>query len=409
MVSATNNGKRIFKALAGLALIMGSGLIAPVLSGCSEEAEVRRKAKKAKAADADLGRYINSVQKNIAAGVVEKIDPEEPGSGALAFEVNRDGTVSDVSILKSTGSKEFDNSLVKVLAETKLPAPPSNKDKLKVHFTLDRRVLKDPLLSRNADLNTALKTVDEELKAQPGDINLLWERGNLYLLTGDSRALADLNSVVAAHRFGDEAFLARARAYEDAADWKHCRADCLAALALNPHSLEAMVLLTDAYRHCGELDRAIATIDGALQESPDSADALASRAYIYLVQRDFIRAIADCNRAIAADPRCVAALAYRGDARSELDDFQNALKDYSKAVDLDPDEPSLLLRRAELFNDLGQYSKAVVDCTAAIKLDADNGEAYFCRAFANKELGFNAQAKVDQVKALRLGFNPSSN
>ncbi len=332
-------------------------------------------------------------------------DDESSRSGVIGFTVGKDGRLSNIKVLKSSRSQAFDNIMLSTLSLKPLPPPPAGgAEQVTLQFTFDERMFNDPLIDRSADSQVCLESLNKEIKAHPDNTELYWQRGNLFLLSGDSRAISDLSRVVAARTYGADAYLARARAFEDAADWKRCLTDCLTALALKPESVETRILLADTYQRRNELAKAFTTINEAIDLAPESADAYVSRAYLALLARDYKSAIADCNSAIALDPRCVAAWAYRGDAQSELDNLNAALKDYSKAVDNDPDQPSLLLRRAELFNDMGQFSKAVVDSTAAIKLDSENGEAYFCRSFANRELGFNAQAKLDQLKARHLGF-----
>lgn len=332
-------------------------------------------------------------------------DDDSNRSGVVGFTVGKDGRLSNIKVLKSSRSKAFDNMMLSALSLKPLPPPPAGgAEQVTLQFTFDERMFDDPLIDRSADTQACLESLNKEIKESPDNTELYWQRGNLFLLSGDSRAISDLSRVVAARTHGADAYLARARAFEDAADWKRCLTDCLTALALKPDSAEIRILLADTYQRRNELAKAFNTINEAISLAPESADAYVSRAYLALLARDYKSAIADCNTAIALDPRCAAAWAYRGDAQSELDNLNAALKDYSKALDNDPDQPSLLLRRAELFNDMGQFSKAVVDSTAAIKLDSDNGEAYFCRSFANRELGFNAQAKLDQLKAKHLGF-----
>lgn len=406
------------------------GLLLPLslitLVGCTSEAGSSEEATRSKAhrvkkirpGEIDYGIYISTLQKQLCRqwrqlkyqNQDHKInndddDDESNRSGVVGFTIGKDGRLSNVKVLKSSRSQAFDNIMLSTLSLKPLPPPPAGgAEQVTLQFTFDERMFNDPLVDRSADIQACLESLNKEIKANPDKTELYWQRGNLFLLSGDSRAISDLSRVVATRTYGADAYLARARAFEDAADWKRCLTDCLTALALKPESVETRILLADTYQRRNELAKAFTTINEAIDLAPESADAYVSRAYLALLARDYKSAIADCNTAIALDPRCVAAWAYRGDAQSELDNLNAALKDYSKAVDNDPDQPSLLLRRAELFNDMGQFSKAVVDSTAAIKLDSENGEAYFCRSFANRELGFNAQAKLDQLKARHLGF-----
>jgi TonB family protein len=396
------------------------GLLLPLslvtLVGCTSEAgssedATRSKAhrvKKIRPGEIDYGIYISTLQKQLCRQwrqLKYQNQANSNRSGVVGFTVGKDGRLSNVKVLKSSRSQAFDNIMLSTLSLKPLPPPPAGgAEQVTLQFTFDERMFNDPLVDRSADSQACLESLNKEIKANPDKTELYWQRGNLFLLSGDSRAISDLSRVVATRTYGADAYLARARAFEDAADWKRCLTDCLTALALKPESVETRILLADTYQRRNELAKAFTTINEAIDLAPESADAYVSRAYLALLARDYKSAIADCNTAIALDPRCVAAWAYRGDAQSELDNLNAALKDYSKAVDNDPDQPSLLLRRAELFNDMGQFSKAVVDSTAAIKLDSENGEAYFCRSFANRELGFNAQAKLDQLKARHLGF-----
>lgn len=384
-----------------------SGLVLPLslvtLVGCTSEAgsseEARPKAhrvKKIRPGEIDYGIYISTLQKHLcrqwrqlkyenqglnqrqnqdqnqdqnlnnnlhaqagdSSDADDNDDDDSNRSGVIGFTVGKDGRLSNIKVLKSSRSKAFDNIMLRALSLKPLPPPPAGgAEQVTLQFTFDERMFDDPLIDRSADTQACLESLNKEIKESPDNIELYWQRGNLFLLSGDSRAISDLSRVVAARTHGADAYLARARAFEDAADWKRCLTDCLTALALKPESVETRILLADTYQRRNEIAKAFNTINEAIDLAPDSADAYVSRAYLALLARDYKSAIGDCNTAIALDPRCVAAWAYRGDAQSELDNLSAALKDYSKAVDNDPDQPSLLCAGPSCSMTWGNFQK----------------------------------------------------
>ncbi|CAN5305825.1 hypothetical protein BH11CYA1_BH11CYA1_38640 [soil metagenome] len=383
------------------------------LSGCNQaEESLEKKERKEKKERPKESRKISAVSfvcymgrlhRRIKAHWLPKTDTGE--SGSVSFTANKDGSISDLKVLKSA-NKAFDDAMIASI-NAALPFPPLPNlapDTIPVEFTFDHHVFNHLSKDEPDETKKAIDKLSSDIEFKP-TANLYFERAKLWLHNEDKiKAIEDLTSAVAAGRNDIPTLTLKAQTENSIGNFKDCLATCESILKLDNKNLEAYVLASDAHLNSGHLDEAFEAADRAIKVAPTHPDGFTARAYAYNLSFKYKKAIADCDSALALDPQCQAAYAYRGDAEEELRLYDQAMKDYSKNIELSPLDASALLRRAELHNQMAHYHRAIIDCTDAIKLDPDNGEAYFYRSYANDQLSLAAQAKKDKDRAEALGF-----
>lgn len=326
-------------------------------------------------------------------------------SGVVAFTVDHSGNISDLQIKEHSGSKDYDQSMLKAI-QTAVPMPPlvaSAPAKMVVEFTFNERLLKGQ--PSKEDLKKIVAEQGAVLERDPADYQALTKRGRAHLRLGDyGRAIEDYKVVISNTEENVQAYIERAKCYLYIDDYKNALKDCLECQKTAPTLARPYTLAAVAQLGLGHLEEAQSSIDQGINLSPNDPESWALRADCDNLALKHQAAIADGNKALELDPDCGSAYAYRGDAYEALKDYDAALRDYTKNVELNQGEGQAFLRRAELYSTLGQYDKAVFDATEAIKLSPTSAEAYYYRCHANEELGLKAQAQKDFAKAKQLGL-----
>ena len=399
-----------FRLACTLVLLGSTACLTIALSGCNqaeesaEKKEKRERPKESKKLSAvSFVNYMGRLHHRIKAHWLPKTDKGE--SGCVSFTAHKDGTISDLKVLKSA-NKTFDDAMLATVnaALPFPPLPPSAPDTIPIEFTFDHRVFNHLSKDEPEEIKNAIDKLSKDIEFKP-TADLYFERAKLWLHIDDKiKAQEDLTAAVAAGRNDVPTLVLKAQTESSLSNYKDCLATCDAILKLDNQNLEAYVLASDAHLNIGHLDEAFEAADRAIKAAPSHPDGFTARAYAYNLSFKYKKAISDCDAAIALDPLCQAAYAYKGDAEEELKLYDQAMKDYNKNIDLSPLDPSALLRRAELHNQMAHFHRAIIDCTDAIKLDPDNGEAYFYRSYANEQLSLAAQAKKDKDRAEALGF-----
>jgi len=326
-------------------------------------------------------------------------------SGVIAFAIDHTGGVSRIAIKQSSGSPEYDESMINAVRHA-VPLPPlvaAAPPKVNVEFTFDERLFRG--MATKDDLQKIVAEQGAALERDPADCRALAMRGRAHRrLCQYDRAIADYRVVISKSGENIDSYLERAKCYLYIDEYGKALSDCLSCEKLAPTLAKPYTLSAVAHLGLGHLEQAIKELDKAITLSESDPEAWALRANCQNLALKHREAIADASKAIELDPEYGSAYAYRGDAYEAIKDYENALKDYSKNVELDSHECQAYLRRTELYVNLGEYDKAVIDATQAIKLSPNSGEAYYYRAHANDKLDLKAQAKTDLEKAKQLGF-----
>ncbi|MBS1994430.1 MAG: TonB family protein [Cyanobacteria bacterium SZAS LIN-3] len=325
--------------------------------------------------------------------------------GVVTFAIDHRGEVSEVKVKQSSGSPEYDKSMVAAVNDA-VPLPPlvaSAPAKVKVEFTFDERLFRG--IATPEDLQKIVAEQGAALERDPADCQALTRRGLAHRrLRNYDKAIEDYRVVISKSGESISSYIERAKCYLYIDDYKKALADCLACEKLAPTLAKPYTLASVAQLGLGHLDLALKALNTAISLSESDPEAWALRANCHNLALKHREAIADASKAIELDPDYASPYAYRGDAYEAVHEYDRALQDYSKNVSLDPSASQAYLRRTELLAKLGQYDKAVFDATECIKLAPTCGEAYYYRAQANDALGLKAQAAADFARAKQLGF-----
>jgi tetratricopeptide (TPR) repeat protein len=158
----------------------------------------------------------------------------------------------------------------------------------------------------------AIQDYDEAIRLDPKDPSGLVS-GDAYRAKGQyDRAIQDFGQAIAISSNLATAFLSRAFAYRDKAQWDF-----------------------DAYLHEGRYeDLASQDCDQVIRLDPTNRDALSERGHLHVIRRQYDRALVDYNEAIRLAPNDAIPLRNRGDLFRITGQYPRAIADYRATLNL---------------------------------------------------------------------------
>jgi tetratricopeptide (TPR) repeat protein len=247
----------------------------------------------------------------------------------------------------------------------------------------------------------ALREADAVVAANPGNPGAYVVAADIYLTAGkDPEAMHSLERSLAIAPTS-QAYLARAR-NRPQADLDGRRADVEAALALEPGSSPARILLASVQSDAGEHAGAVATLDKAMAAHGETAELLTWRGIAYvkgaqpaLAAKDFAAARAKATTPYALNHMCwnMATSAVALDA---------ALSACDAAIAQLPNHHAFLDSRAFVLLRMGRYDDAITSYDAALKAGPDRAASRYGRGVAEHRKGDAVAGDADFKAALAL-------
>lgn len=289
---------------------------------------------------------------------------------------------------------------------------------------------------KSGDLKKAIAALDEALKLEPGDPDLLAQRGALHSRAGNSkRATDDLNAALAKRpndivalrdlaaihvRAGDTAaalklltraigtrprsipnLLARANVLALLGKTAEARRDLDVAVAEAPDNPEALVRRAALGRTAGDLESAMADADAALRIDGAHAGALAERGQIYLARGNSPRAYGDLRRALDGGVTDVNALEAAARAALAVGKPDKALDWIVRAM-AGRSTPELLCTRAEIHHARNDEKKAMADLARVVKENPKSLRAHRLQGTFHHEAKRYKDAAAAYTKAIKI-------
>jgi TonB family protein len=212
------------------------------------------------------------------------------GTGLFRITLDvKTGSVTNVTVLKSTGSPGLDACAGRAIRQWHWRPQRWREVDMPVTFTMRPRghhggpagevTARGTTQYRKGEMNDAIKTLDEAFQQQPTSAEGYIMRGSAYQFKGErDKALSDFNQAIRI-------------------DPKSARAYC-----------DRAVLREQLFR---EADKALADYDEAIRLAPNFQRAYFNRGIYFLERYNYDRAIADFTRAIELVPSDLTAYAPR--------------------------------------------------------------------------------------------------
>jgi len=249
----------------------------------------------------------------------------------------------------------------------------------------------------------AIQVFSQALELDPPRPNCYYLRALAHSLNGNQeQALSDLEQVLALNPGSVEALSARGEIYWELDDYARSAEDFNRVIALGASQEETYLNLGRANRKLERYTDALANFDAAIDKFGGSAEAFAGRAETHRLMESYTAALADFTRALELRPAYDWALASRGFVHKQLEQPAKALSDFNAALTLDPDYAWALRRRAELYRQMGQLTKALEDYSRSLKIDPQDGPSLAQLGLLHYLLRQDAGALADFNRALEL-------
>jgi tetratricopeptide (TPR) repeat protein len=277
------------------------------------------------------------------------------------------------------------------------------------------------LIDWQQDVRGALELLDRALELEPGHVDALAQRIDLYEDLKDyPAALADASSLIIARPRSPVGYVGKAWIQFRMHDIDRAMETINRAIELSPDNALAYSWRSTIFVSLGQRDEAIADLERAIDLQPDNSRWYTQRAGIYRAKAEYEAAETDARRAIELDANNLQAYreltnTYPGlgdrnstralmdellavvegwvddDARAEarrlasdvflyLGETDLALEQADLAVEADPDRPYAFIQRAKVKRRTDGASAAENDCEQAAAIELDNPELLFERS-----------------------------
>jgi tetratricopeptide (TPR) repeat protein len=230
-----------------------------------------------------------------------------------------------------------------------------------------------------------IKPLDARIAKAPNDVELLLERGRVFILAG--RPLLAIDDAERAFKLQPASMRARIELGEALLD---------AGQAENAAKLEV-----DRYLRRGEdkhvsdeAFRELGRLDARLLGNPKDADALVARARILRNLRQFTLALADANAALAINDKSAAAQFEAAQDLDGLNQAKEALLHARIATELDPHDSNMWFLRGVLERQRADFAGAVASQTRSIEI-SESLVALSEREQCERRIGKTAEADAD--------------
>ncbi len=174
-----------------------------------------------------------------------------------------------------------------------------------------------------------------------------------------------------------------------------------AALALEPHCLEALHGRGMALQQLQRSEEALASFDAALALEPQSAELRNSRGNALRRLQRLPEALASYEQALALQPELAVAHNNRGLVLQALGRYRDAALSYERAVALQPQFAEVHNNLAALQCELGEPAAALASCARALELQPGMRGVRANLGAALRDLGRAAEALAQYEQALR--------
>jgi tetratricopeptide (TPR) repeat protein len=226
-------------------------------------------------------------------------------------------------------------------------------------------------------------------------------------------AIRDFNRVIRSNPNQFEAFIVRAQAKFNLAEYDAARQDAQKAVDLKSDAEDAHFILGEIYLAQQKYADALPEFNITLEVNPNNSEAFRGKIFsIYFsgkekeafeivesaISKDpqksiyyyikgvmnnnkgkYSRALENFDKALTLNPGTNEFNIYlnRGISYLELEENESALKDISKAIELGPNNASAYHSRGRVYYSTKQYAEAVKDFSRSVEINPENDAAYY--------------------------------
>jgi tetratricopeptide (TPR) repeat protein len=159
------------------------------------------------------------------------------------------------------------------------------------------------------------------------------------------------------------------------------------ALALDPHSVRALITRAAIHEAKGERDGAIEDLSQAILIDPKTLPGRMYRSQLYFVARDYAKALTDANEAVEVGSNYAPVYIMRSQIDAAMGSWNDALQDITAAMRIDPNNLAAYFLRSQIYGTTGDYQDALADADHVVHAQPKSADALNNRCRAGMALG----------------------
>lgn len=250
-----------------------------------------------------------------------------------------------------------------------------------------------------------LKEVNDQIKADPNNAELRFQRASAYARINDiDRALGDLEAALRIDPKPAKFYLLKSDLYFKTRDISRAILALEDGTQRNPDSEELLLTTSLYYYYISEYEKSIVAADKALMVNPSSADAYFQKALIFTEIGDTNKAISNLQTTIEQDPTYTDAYIELGNLLSKRKD-PLAVKYFENALQTDPQNYEALYGIGKYYQDKEKYTEALAIYDSIIAMDMQFEKAHFNKGWIYFQL--DSLAKADDLFQVATGLSPA--
>lgn len=226
------------------------------------------------------------------------------------------------------------------------------------------------------NVNDALKTVDEGLKAAPTDMDLLLAKVEVHAAKKDANAMrktletiktAHPDSPIGYYRMGQ--LLAFERKYDPALR------EFETAWQKSPNAPEVLTAIVNTHMAQGKPDKAVNRLNEALKQSPENAFIHELLGEVHIGQKKYAEAEAQFRKAIELNPKWTQPYGSLAKLLQMRGDLPGSIRVFEQGLAAVPDDVTLMLYLASAHDRAKSYDKAIDIYERAVQINPNNAIA----------------------------------
>jgi len=170
-------------------------------------------------------------------------------------------------------------------------------------------------------------------------------------------------------------------------DYDGAGAAVRSALALDPHSVRALITRAAIHDAKGERDGAMEDLTQAIRFDPKSLPGRMYRSQLYFIARDYAKALTDVNAAVDVGSNFAPAYVMRSQIDAAMGSWNDALQDITTAMRIDPNNLGAYFLRSQIYGTTGDFQDALADADHVVHAQPKSADALNNRCRASMSLG----------------------
>ena len=242
----------------------------------------------------------------------------------------------------------------------------------------------DKMVSKDSIVLT-LEKINSQLKLNPSDTKLLYQRAQIFLNAGDyNSAINDIEAVIQKDSSQANYYLTAADAYFFVGKTSKTKYYLERCSVLFPDSTEGLMKLAELYLYVKQHNKSIEIINRVLKINKFFAKAYFMKGMNFKEMGDTAKAISSFQTCVEQDQEYYNAYIQLGlifaAQKNPL-----AIQFYNNALNLQPKSEEAHYNMGMFFLETGQYNKAIEKFTSLVQINPSNREAIFNLGFIHFE------------------------